>query len=249
VEWIKPFFDTVAPWWGRPDRRESDVKRAKTIERLAGPGPKRILDLGTGSGSTAAAMADLGHSVTAVELSPVRAAVARDFAAEVTERDMVVVEADLYTVELDGTFDLVTYWNGFGVGTDADQRRLLRRVSKTWLEPGGVMIMDVYSPWAWARIAGETERTSQAIDLVNFNDYDPVGNRFVDEWWPADDETRAVAQFGRCYTPPDLLLLLEGTGLRLDRVEVDGTPLDLDAKHDRNSPLWHSWDYRVTLVH
>ncbi|MFN5457566.1 MAG: hypothetical protein ACK5BX_41150, partial [Bradyrhizobium sp.] len=34
-----------------------------------------------------------------------------------------------YTIELAGRFDVVCYWDGFGIGSDADHRRLLRRIA------------------------------------------------------------------------------------------------------------------------
>ena len=52
---------------------------------------------------------------------------ARRVAGEVTHGEMSVVQGDFYEVELDGTFDVVCYFDGFGIGSDADQRRLLRR--------------------------------------------------------------------------------------------------------------------------
>jgi SAM-dependent methyltransferase len=102
VDWVQPFFDTAATWWGRPEIRDVDRERAAAIERFCGPGPKRVLELGAGGGATAAATADCGHRVTAVELSPVRAGFARALAVN---REVKVVEGDFSTVDLDGRFD------------------------------------------------------------------------------------------------------------------------------------------------
>lgn len=239
MDWVRPFFDTAATWWGRPEIRETDRDRAAAIERLCGAGPKRVLELGAGGGGTAAATADLGHSVTAVELSPVRAAFARGFAEG---RDVRVIEGDFYAVELDGRFDCVAYWNGFGVGTDGDQRRLLRRITELWLAPGGHVVLDVFSPWRWARAAGRREVVRRETPLVNARDYDPVRSRFVDRWWPEGDEGRAITQSARCYTPADLLMLLETTGL-----EPAGGDF-LDSNTQVSAGLWDAWEYRVVLV-
>ena len=239
-DWVKPFFDTAATWWRRPEIRDIDRDRAAAIERLCGAGPKRVLELGAGGGATAAASADLGHNVTAVELSPVRAAFARELAEG---RDVTVVEGDLYTVELDGTFDCVTYWNGFGVGTDDDQRRLLRRIATTWLGPGASLILEVFSPWRWARAAGHQEIVeTRGGRLVNARDYDPVRSRFVDRWWPEGEEGEAITQWARCYTPADLLMLLETTRLE----PADGDLLDSNTQV--SAGLWDAWMYRVRLV-
>lgn len=54
----------LAPLGFFPEHRA----RAAEIERFCGPGRKRILELGAGAGGTAAAMADLGHEVVAIEV-------------------------------------------------------------------------------------------------------------------------------------------------------------------------------------
>lgn len=246
---MRPFFDTAARWWGQPQQRPEDEERVLTVERLCGPGAKRVLDLGAGGGTTPVALASRGHSVTAVELSETRVQHARALLRRQDKQlDLSLLQADFYTADLGTDFDCVTYWNGFGVGTDADQRRLLRRVSDVWLAPGGSMILDVFSPWRWAREAGTTRHVDLVVALVNAIEFEPVDSRFVDRWWPADDEGAALTQNARCYTPPDLVLLVEGTGLRLARVEVDGKALKSDDRQDSNSPLWDAWEHRVQLV-
>ncbi|MFI6173119.1 class I SAM-dependent methyltransferase [Nocardia sp. NPDC051052] len=247
MDWVKVFFETAPMWWGPQTVQESDRERAASIARLAGGGVERVLELGAGSGTTAVVTADLGYSVVAVELSSVRARQARERAAEVDGRDLRIVEGDFYQVELDGQFDCVVYWNGFGIGSDAEQRTLLRRVSGEWLRPGGTMIVDVFSPWKWARVAGELDHEEYVVDLANFNDYDPITSRFSDRWWPVDKESEALDQFGRCYTPADLLLLVEGTGLAVERMELDGAELRTDQRYSTAHPLWDAWEYQAVL--
>ncbi len=102
----------------RPDR-----EKAALIEEFTGDGTKRVLELGAGGGQGAAAAADLGHSVVAVELVPSLAAQAQRLAATRETGRMTVINEDFCTVSLDGHFDVVCYWDGFGIGTDDDQRR------------------------------------------------------------------------------------------------------------------------------
>jgi len=163
-----------------------------------------------------------------MQRSPLRAAFARDLAAEPRTGPMAVIEGDFYAEDIPGPFDVVGYWDGFGVGGDADQRRLLRRVASEWLGPGGSMLVDVYNPFAWARLAGQ-EHLDEEINAMQARDFDPAGCRFIDRWWPAGDESRPVAQSIRCYTPADFLLLVEGTGLAVRSLEVDGQRVDAMA--------------------
>ena len=179
-----------------------------------------MLELGSGYGTTAAATAAAGHAVTAVEISD-RVRFASRFGDSVT-----LINEDFYEVRLGGTFDAVTYWNGFGIGSDADQRRLLRRIAAEWLRPGGVALIDVYNPLVWARwhddLSHRTPDASRgyAYELHELTTFDPVTNTATDTWWEAGKPDEKISQRLRCYSPADLTLLLEGTGLRLSGITV-----------------------------
>lgn len=247
MDWVKPFYTKKSEWFSPTGILEYHRARAATIERLCGPGMKRILELGAGDGGTAAAMADLGYTVIAVELSPLRVEHAQELAKEPRKGSITILEADFYTVELEGKFDVVCYWDGFGVGSDADQRRLLQRVSTDWLASDGCMLLDVYNPLPWISIAGREKRVEGLIELQRRNDFDPIRCRFIDQWWPASHKTQAITQSLRCYTPVDFVLLLEGTGLVLHSIEVAGKALDVEAIEVGDSAmqnlLW-SWEGR-----
>jgi hypothetical protein len=78
--------------------------------------------------------------------------------------------------------------------------------------------------------------------------FDPVHCRWIDEWEPTAAPESALAQTIRCYTPADLLLLLEGTGLALKHIEVGGQVLDLDANNITIAgALMQAWCYLVQL--
>ena len=119
-DWIRGFYDQATIWWG-PDPQEPGVHAARraTVERWAGPGPWRVLELGSGSGHTAAALAEAGLEVVAIELSPRRAACARELAAAPRAGTLLCIEGDFYTAPVAGPFDVVCCWETFGLGTDA----------------------------------------------------------------------------------------------------------------------------------
>jgi SAM-dependent methyltransferase len=254
MDWVPGFYSTTGRWWGGAESAitERDHARATTIGRLARPAPADVLELGCAYGNSAAAAADAGYRVVGVEISD-----RLDFAARHTPRTgLALVRGDFYTVDLGRRFDVVVYWNGFGVGSDADQRRLLRRMADEWLRPDGVVLMDVASPFCWARWAaegdGDEHDPAPEIGYVHRGikqriDYDPVANRAIDSWWERPEPETVHTQSLRCYAPGDFLLLLEGTGLTLDRVEVGGQELALDAGHSTASPLWEANEYQVRL--
>jgi SAM-dependent methyltransferase len=218
MDWAKEFYSRTGAWWGGAEARisEDDHKRVAAIRRHAGEPPARILELGAGYGGAATLTAQTGYAVTAVELGD-RA----DYSA------LPLIKDDFYTVRLDGRFHAVSYWDGFGVGTDADQRRLLRRIATEWLEPDGVALIDVYNPLVWSRRHGrQEERLARPEDgyphhLYNLKTFDPETCTATDTWWDADSPDDRISQRLRCYSPADLALLLEGTGLRLATKEAD----------------------------
>lgn len=251
--WIKDFYTQAGRWWG-PEANGDEELRAAAIERLCGKGTKRILELGAGAGVTAALMANDGHHVVAVEMSPVYAGYAREQLKTPHTGTLEIVEADFYTVDLAGRFDVVCYWDGFGVGSDADHRRLLRRIAQLWLAPGGCVLMDVFSPIKPSRDANTTvqlKRLDGVPESVKMNrkcHFDPLNCRWIDEWEPVDEPEKALAQTVRCYTPADFLLLLEGTNLTLKRLEVEGTALDFrSGSIVINGPLMEAYSYLVQL--
>jgi hypothetical protein len=190
-----------------------------------------------------------------VEFNPTALHYARQLVARPRPGTLTVVAADFYTVALEGRFDVVCYWEGFGVGTDADQRRLLRRIASQWLTPNGCLLLEVFSPTGPARAAGREEwkppleGAPEAVALLHRYHFDPVRCRWIDEWQPRGDPSLARAQSIRCYTPVDLLLLLEGTGLALQRLEVQGEALEVTSSPITTSgPLLEAYTYLAQLI-
>jgi len=249
-EWVKDFYSQAGIWWGEdPQEGGTHAERVNLIEKLCGPGVKRILDLGAGPGRTAAALADCGHNVVAVELNATDAHYARELLKTPRKGEVTFLEADFYRVDLQGQFDVVTCWQAFGIGSDADQRRLLRRIAEEWLAPQGSVLMDVYHPVGPVRDHGKEWRLDPlegvpgSVEMIERCHYDPVQGRWIDEWQPVAHPETTLAQTLRCYTPADLLLLLEGSGLVVRWIEMDGKTVDVLANSVTISHTWFSKDY------
>jgi SAM-dependent methyltransferase len=253
-EWVEAFYTQGSIWWG-PDVLDEKIhtERVDLLRRWAGSGRKRILELGAGAGRTAEAMAREGHSVLGIDLSPLRVDRARPL-PDGCGGDVTMVCGDFYTAVFDGRFDVICYWDGFGVGADADQRRLLKRMSGEWLAPDGCVIMDVYNPVKAARTAGRSLRlpplpgVKESVEMDNRTHFDPVRSCWIDEWIPVAEPEKALAQAIRCYTPADLMLLLDGTGLVITNAEVGRETIDpYSDRITTSSPLIDSWNYVVEL--
>ncbi len=156
---------------------------------------------------------------------------------------MTVINEDFYAVALDGSFDVVTYWDGFGVGSNEDQRRLFQRIAG-WLKPTGIALLDIGTPWYAASVDGGGWTVGEAERKYSF---DAEGCRWEDTWWPIGHPEQAVKQSTRCYSPADLRLLLAGTGLELSHVKPGGT-VDWEAsKWLPSAPLKRSMKYVAQL--
>lgn len=193
--------------------------------------------------------------MTTVELSPSRAEYAKRLAGMPRLGSLDIIEGDFYTIELKKAFDVICCWETFGLGSYTDQRRLLKQIANEWLGPGGCLLMDVYSPVRPAREAGTERRLSPlqgvpgSVEMINRCHFDPIRCIWLDEWIPVQEQEKALAQAIRCYTPADLLLLLEGTGLAVKHVEVGGQELEIDSNQIAlSSPLTNAWCYLVQLI-
>jgi len=243
---VKSFYAKQDEWAGVSRDPIGAIHRQKAdiIQRLTGGKVGKVLELGAGGGQNAAALADLGYLVTAIELVPAVAQSAQELAAEPRKGPLRVIVADFYDVELPGYFDIVCYWDGFGVGSDDDQWRLLRRIAG-WLEPGGFALIEIYTPWYWADMAG---REMHFPDVCRRYGYDAEGSRMLDTWWPAGREEEAVTQSLRCYSPADLGRLLEGTGLALESVAPRGAYDPVQERFIEDAPLEQAMQYLAKLV-
>jgi SAM-dependent methyltransferase len=256
MEWVEGFYSRTGAWWGRAEAQidEPDHRRVALLHEHAGAEPKRVLELGCGYGTTAAATARAGHAVTAVDISD-RIDFAAEFVKDTGPGALTLVKDDFYTVRLDGRFDVVCYWDGFGVGSDADQRRLLVRLATDWLRPGGVALVDVFNPFVWAGWDGDEEHRpadpEQGYDheLFERTTFDPVTCTATDTWWEAANPDDKISQALRCYSPADLELLLGGTGLRLTAITVGDRTIPMERKPGWGPLLHENYAYLAVLQH
>lgn len=256
MEWVEGFYSRTGRWWGEAEsvisRRDTD--RLHLLTRHTEQHPLRILDLGSSYGTTPLVLAEAGHDVTGVEISE-RITYAQHLASP-TAGSLEFVHGDFYAFTNDERFDVVTYWNGFGIGSDTDQRRLLRRIADHWLHPDGIALIDVFNPIRCSMWAGDEEIRDARPDagypysVRERTDFDPVGNRFIDTWWEADRPDDPISQSLRCYTPADLLLLLEGTGMRLRAIDVGGKSYSIASGEleSASNQFWKHHEYLAVLV-
>ncbi|WP_020667531.1 class I SAM-dependent methyltransferase [Amycolatopsis nigrescens] len=255
MDWVREFYSRTGDWWAEADARvtDRDHHRVRLLHDHGGE-VGRVLELGSGYGATAVATARAGHAVTAVDISD-RADFTEGLAEDVGPGSLTVHKADFYRVRMAERFDFVCYWNGFGVGSDADQRRLLMRIASEWLRPGGAALIDVFNPFVWARWDGDEEHLTPDPaagyhhELGERTQFDPVTCTATDTWWETASPERRISQVLRCYTPADLALLLTGTGLVLTKIVVGEQVLPPEPRPGLGELLREQHEYLAVLRH
>ena len=245
MQWVKEFYTRQQEWLQlyTMDMQEHQRQLARTVHEALGLDSQPVLELGAGGGQFAVALAQLNYSVTAVELVAANAEHGRRLAADAQPGTLTVLEADFFTVTLpQGHFAAICYWDGFGLGSDTEQRQLLLRMAN-WLHPDGVVFMDVYTPWYWA---AQADAELSIGSIKRRYRFDAEHCRMLDTWWPADQPHLAVTQSLRCYAPADLERLLHGTELSITQI-VPGGAVDADGNYQEQVPLQQAMSYRVQL--
>ena len=156
-----------------------------------------------------------------------------ELATEIEHGSLRSITGDFYEVDPGGPFDVVAYFDGFGLGSNEDQRRLLRRVI-AWLTSEGCALIDVLTPWFLSKTSGDEEEFPEGSGIRYREGFDADGNSMTEQMWRAGHEADVVTQSLRCYSPADLRLSLEGTDLALAEVEPysdqwHGEPCALEA--------------------
>ena len=215
----------------------------KVAKHLSGASGK-ILELGAGNGQFAVAAAKAGFDITVIELVPECVQQIRHLQQIHDVQDgLTIIEGDFYTVPLDDRFDVICYWDGFGVGSDEDQQKLLTRMNN-WLVPNGCAFIDIYTPWYWAKTAGQKMKV-QEIERVY--EFEPFACRMLDTWWVASNPTEKITQSLRCYSPADLELLLPTKQLQLELIETGGSMDYENWVYEAQVPLEQAMMYMAKL--
>lgn len=167
----------------------------KLATRAGGP----VLELGSGTGRVALALATAGHQVVGIDLSPGMVAVAearRQAHPSVVAARARFVEGDMTAFELPEQFGLaISPFRAFqAVLEPAGQRACLRAVARH-LRPGGLLCLHLFDPkldWvvpdAAPRFLAEGPRATHPLTgravrtTVLSHDSDPLHQRIVETW-------------------------------------------------------------------
>ena len=210
------------------------------IEEQIGVNFQSMLDIGAGIGSIARTLDARGKDMTTLELVPELVEAARLRSPKSIDIHM----GDFYTYTFSKQFDVVSYFDGFGIGTDDDQLTLLKRM-KNWVKDDGSLLIDIYNPVYWRTIAaGQTMKIDDAERIYSF---DEENCRMIDSWWHKEHPEEIVTQSLRCYTIDEISTMCEKAGLTITGI-FPGGAMDFDKwTYSETAPLSSCLSYRVKL--
>lgn len=249
MEWVKNFYNLQYKWMTIDDEECFMVQEnlLDELEAILVERPfKNILELGGGKGHFAVTAARRGYEVTVIELIPEAVVNIHKLANKYNlSENPRVINGDFYTEELIDQFDVVCYWDGFGIGTDFDQQMLLKRI-QGWLKPNGNAFVDIYTPWYWAKVAGQEMLVTD--NVFRRYDFDSIECRMLDTWTSTKHKCESVSQSLRCYSPADLKLLINGLQLELIHCEPRGA-MDYEKWIYREKvPLNQAMSYLARII-
>ncbi|QWH29071.1 class I SAM-dependent methyltransferase [Bacillus mycoides] len=178
---------------------------AKEVQEQVGHPFQTILELGAGNGGFARAMSKLHVRMTTVELVSELVS----FAKEHSSSDIAIHCGDFYQINFEEKFDVVSYLDGFGVGTNDEQLFLLKRI-KDWMKEDGCALIDIYQPLYWKKVSGQEMPLSSAMRKY---EYDSINERMLDHWWNPNQPNEIVTQSLRCYTVEEISDLCDEANL------------------------------------
>lgn len=194
LEQTRAFFDGIARRYDRvyaPPSEQTRARMARVLEVLGVP--KRVLDLGVGTGRELPALLDAGHVVTGLECSDEMIALCNQRA-----RKIPIVRGDLWNALPfdDASFDaVVSLFGTLAHPPDLDAVMRFGREVASVLVPGGVFYFEVPTPeWIADRGARHDDDVAKVgIDIVTLG---------RDEW------TRALPHFTLSFETVDAAELL-----------------------------------------
>ncbi|MHB8171718.1 MAG: class I SAM-dependent DNA methyltransferase [Thermincolia bacterium] len=137
--------------------------------------PRRILDLGCGTGNVSLPLAQRGLEVVALDLSPDMLAVADQKAFEQGLK-VTFIKQDMRQLALPGTFDvIISMCDSLNYITEASELAEVISRAAHLLNPGGLFIFDLNTPYKLAEVFGDNTFTLMTDDVAYIweNDYSP----------------------------------------------------------------------------
>ncbi|MGN6378759.1 MAG: class I SAM-dependent methyltransferase [Gaiellales bacterium] len=210
----------------------SDLE-AELVWRLAGLEPgSAVLDAPCGHGRIANRLADMGASVTGLDIMPAFLELARRGAAE-RGLEVEYVQGDLRQLPFADRFDVALSWfTSFGYWDDDGCRAVLAGYARA-LRPGGVLLLELqnrdrvirnFLPWVVQQVGDDV--------MIDGHRFDASANRIHTERTVVVGAQRRRSEFAvRMFTASELRDWLFEAGFdQVEALDGSGQPLDMESR-------------------
>lgn len=228
VRYFTPDYWSFAEHEYSAERTEREVAYLAGCLRELAPG-RRVLDLGCGVGRHAIGLARLGFDVVGVDVSgwalEQAASSARQAGVEVAWRHTDLLRDPLESLP---PADAAICVQAYGLGSDADQLRLLR-AARDRLVSGGLLVLDHSNVAAILRAYASRARFEADGVVYEFErGYDPLTarSRGLLRVRRPDGRVAALPDDVRLYQPVEVSATLRAAGFDVERVDADFSPGD-----------------------
>ncbi|NIK11721.1 class I SAM-dependent methyltransferase [Alkalibacillus almallahensis] len=242
--WVKPFYKNQFHMMKHLQTySEYDEQAAKEIVDQTGKEFFTVLEIGSGNGNLARGLAEFNKDVMTVELVPELV----EFAKENSHPNVTSLCGSFYDIKLPQTFDAVLYIDGFGIGEDADQLYLLKRI-REWLTEDGIGLIDIYNPPYWRETAGKQMYIDSDGEVCRKYGYIHDTNHMTDTWWYTEAPEESFTQVLACYHVDEIKTMCELAGLEVIDV-FSGGAMDWDEMtFNPKASLSACMSYRIKVA-
>lgn len=169
-----------------------------------------------------------------------------DVARNLNDPSITALCGNFYDIEILQTFDMILYIDGFGVGEDDNQLKLLHRIHN-WLNDDGIALIDIYHPTYWKKANGQEMTPTGDQTIERRYGYDEINNRMTDTWWHTDTPTQTYTQSLACYTPEAITTLCQTAKLTITAFYPGGAMDFENWKYNEIAPLSECLSYRIKV--
>ena len=234
--WFETFFTPLAlDFWRAAVPAEATSAEADFLVDALGVAPgAKLLDLPSGSGRHALALAQRGYPVTGIDLAPSGVARARE-EASARALPATFVRGDMREPPPGGPYDgAFCFGNSFGYLLHEDMQRFAANMLHA-VCPGGRWAIDTGATAESLLPYLAAERTLEAGGVVYHvaTRYDALAGRMIQACTLTRGDERQVSEISHgIYTVAELRRLLEGAGWRTVGAygALDRTPFELGAR-------------------
>lgn len=152
------------------------------ISKKQGAEAPLVCELGCGTGNMTRRFRDLGYDMIGIDISQEMLQIAREKEAEGDDSILYLCQ-DMCDFELYGTVAaVVSLCDSLNYVTDIEDLRKVFKLVNNYLDPGGVFVFDIHTPYYYSKVLGEQticeNREEGSFIWENFYDPETKINEF-----------------------------------------------------------------------